>query len=52
MQENMEVMVPLPVKKKRIRRRMVNGVLVYKNGLALNPVDYDTSIQDVGEDCQ
>lgn len=39
------------IKKKRIRRRMVNGVLVNKE-TSLNNLDLDNSIQDVGEDCQ
>lgn len=41
-------------KKKRIRRRMVNGVLVYKGNSEsrLNKIDVESPIQNIGEDCQ
>lgn len=39
------------LKKKRIRRRMVNGVLVSKEA-AVNNVYMENTIHGVGEDCQ
>lgn len=42
------------LKKKRIRRKMVNGVLVSGNNKVASDDQMDTenSIQDVGEECQ
>lgn len=54
MQENINMDMadtPPQIKKKRIRRRMINGVLV-NNDANLNNLDLDSSIQGVGEDCQ
>lgn len=42
-------------KKKRIRRRMVNGVLVSNTKNAdssLKSMEEDDTIKDIGEDCQ
>lgn len=42
----------VPVKKKRIRRRMVNGVLVSKKTGDNMPRGDSELIKDIGEDCQ
>lgn len=49
---NMEAVQELSAKKKRVRRRMVNGVLI--GGTNKQDIDLDNSlkIQDLGEDCQ